>query len=121
MGLGRSLGQLCAGSLQLARERLEFAALDVEEELLRFAGMLAAMVAAVLLGTLALAGLAATLVVWLWDTARVAALLGVSLAFAASAGLIAWRVAKARREKPPFLSATLAELRRDAETLGAVR
>jgi uncharacterized membrane protein YqjE len=121
IGLGRSLGQLGAASLQLARQRLESAALEVEEELLRFAGTLAALLAAVLLGTLALAGFAATLVAWLWDTARIAALLGVSLAFAASAGAIAWRVARARRDKPPFLSATLAELRRDAEALGGAR
>lgn len=121
MGLGRSLGSLGAGALLLVRQRLESAALDVEEELLRWAGTVAALLAAVLLAILALAGLAATVVVVFWDTARIAALLGVSAAFALGAVFIAWRVARALRDKPPFLSATLAELRRDAELMDTLR
>jgi uncharacterized membrane protein YqjE len=117
VALGDSVARLGATSLLLIRQRLELAALDIEEELLRGGLWLAGAVAAALLGALCLAALAALVVVLFWDTARVAALVGVTLAFGAAAAAAAWKLARAWRDKPPLLAATLAELSTDGEHL----
>lgn len=117
MALGDSLGRLGASSLLLARQRLELAALDVEEELAHTAIFLVGVLVAALLGALALAGLAATVVVVFWDTARVAALVAVTLAFFAATGIAAWRCRSVLQRKPPFLGATLGELAKDGERM----
>jgi uncharacterized membrane protein YqjE len=113
VALGPSLGRLGAGVLLGVRQRLELASLDVEEEMLRLTGLIAGVLVTALLFTLALAAGAATIVVLFWDSARIAALLGVTLFFAASA------LTRSLRDKPRFLDATLTELERDRESWAA--
>lgn len=115
MALGQTLTQLGASSLLLVRQRLELASLDVEEELLRLGGLLAGALVTALMLALALASAAATFVIYFWEGARLAATLGVTVFFALTAVLMAWRLARALRDKPRFLAATLAELDRDRE------
>ena len=118
MALVQTLARLGASSLLLARQRLELAALDVEEELLRIGLLLAAALVTALVLALALAAGAATVVVYFWDSARLAALVGVTLFFAACGGLMVRALAGALREKPGFLAATLAELDKDRQQFG---
>jgi uncharacterized membrane protein YqjE len=113
MALGRSLARLGAGSLEAARQRLELAALDTEEELLRLGGLLAGTLVTALMLALALASAAATLAAYLWEGARLAATHGVTAFFALAGALMVWRLARALRDKARFLAATLAELDRD--------
>ncbi|MCM2250867.1 MAG: phage holin family protein [Ramlibacter sp.] len=115
MSLGESLGRLGASSLLVARQRLELASLDVEEELLRLGGLLAGALVTALMLALALAGAAATVVIYFWEEARLAASLGVTAFFCAAAALMAWRLARALRDKPRFLAGTLAELDKDRQ------
>jgi uncharacterized membrane protein YqjE len=118
MALGQSVARLGATSLLMARQRLELASLDVEEELLRLGALLAgALVTALMLG-LALASAAASFVIYFWDGARMAATLGVTAFFALSGVLMTWRLARALRNKPRFLAGTLAELDKDREQWG---
>lgn len=117
MALGESLARLGASSLLVARQRLELAALDTEEELLRLGGLLAGALVTALMLALALASAAATFVIYFWDGARLAATLGVTGFFALAGALMAWRLARALRDKPRFLAGTLAELDRDGERL----
>jgi uncharacterized membrane protein YqjE len=121
MALAQSLARLGASALQTARQRLELAALDVEEELLRIGGLLAGVLVTALMLALALASAAATFVIYFWDGARLAATLGVTGFFALAGALMAWRLARALRDKPRFLAATLAELERDCEPIGNAR
>jgi uncharacterized membrane protein YqjE len=113
MALGPSLSRLGAGTLLAIRQRLELASLDVEEEMLRLVGLIAGALVTALLFALALAAGAATVVVLFWDSARIAALLGVTVFFAASGALAASALTRSLREKPRFLDATLTELERD--------
>jgi uncharacterized membrane protein YqjE len=117
LGLGGGLRKLAAAYLAIARQRLELAALDVEEELLRAALLVAALLACVALAGLALAAAAATIVVLWWDSARIAALVCVTLFFFLAAAFVGWRVSLALRTKPAFLAATLAELRKDFDRI----
>jgi uncharacterized membrane protein YqjE len=115
VGIGESLARLGSGSLLLARQRLELASLDVEEELLRVVGLLAGALVTALLAALALAAAASLVVVYFWDSARLAAMAGVTIVFAIAACMAALRLARAWREKPRFLAATLAEFDKDRE------
>lgn len=119
MALAGSLGRLGATYLAMGRQRLELAALDIEEELLRASYLLAGLFACVALGALALAAGAAAIVIVCWETSRVAAAVGVALFFLAAAAAVGLRVQTALRDKPAFLSATLTELRKDAETFAS--
>jgi uncharacterized membrane protein YqjE len=115
MGLGQSLSRLGASSLLMARQRLELASLDVEEELLRIGGLLAGALVTALMLALALAAAGATFVIYFWEGARLAASLGVTAFFALAGALMAWRLALALRDKPRFLAGTLAELDKDRQ------
>ncbi|MES2483782.1 MAG: phage holin family protein [Pseudomonadota bacterium] len=121
MSLADPLRQIGAGALGLARQRLELAALDIEEEMLRAGTLLAALLVAVLLGTLAVATAIALVVVLFWDTARVAALATCFLALAAGTAFVMWRLTQALRTKPPLLATTLAELDKDAASFREAR
>lgn len=97
--------------------RAELAALELREQagLGRRAALLAA-VAAVFLA-MAVLLLAFLVVVYFWDTHRMAAIAGVTLAYS---GIGAWAVLRLRallRDSPPPFGATLAEFRKDLDTI----
>jgi uncharacterized membrane protein YqjE len=117
MSLAGSTRQLAASLVLGGRQRLELAALDVEEEILRAGCTLASMMAVAVFAALALAALAGSIVVLLWDRAPVAALLGTFATFGFIAALLAYRLANGLRAKPPFMRATLDELGKDAQWL----
>lgn len=118
MALVRNLARLGASSLLLARQRLELASLDIEEELLRFGLLLAGALVTALMLALALSAAAASVVIYFWDGARMSAVLGVTGFFSLAAVLMAWRLVTALRDKPRFLAATLAEFEKDSQQLG---
>lgn len=121
MGLGQSLRTFSAGWTLAARQRLELAALDVEGEMQQLGLMLAGMLAVAFLLALALAGLGAAVVIAFWDDARLAAVLGVTGAYLVGAVLTWQRLVRAWAAKPPFLDATITELRKDTEQLAGTR
>jgi len=117
VALGRNFARLAAGSVLLLRQRLELASLEVEEQVLRLGLLLVRAMVTALLLALALFGAGATVIIYFWDAARLAAAVGVTAFFALAAVLAGWRFAAALRDKPAFLAATLAELDRDAQRL----
>lgn len=117
MALGQILSELGANTVRLARQRIELATLDLEEEILRLGGLLVGAVATVLMAALALAAIAALVAVYFWDSARIAALAGIAGFFALATIVMARKLQLALRAKPPFMAGTLAELERDAAHL----
>jgi uncharacterized membrane protein YqjE len=118
-GLGVGLAQLAAAAVDLLRTRAELAALEFEEARELAKDRITLLVIG--LGCLAMATLAATafVVVYFWDTYRLAALGGVTLAYLL-AGLIAlWRFSIHRQGDPKPFAATIAELERDREWLAS--
>jgi uncharacterized membrane protein YqjE len=113
MALGQTLKQFGTSLLQVATQRLELASLDFEEELLHLGNLFASILASSLLLALALAAAATTLVVYFWDSARMVTLLGVTCIFFAMGLAMAWRVARALRNKPKFMASTLSQLEKD--------
>jgi uncharacterized membrane protein YqjE len=121
MSLGEGLRSLAAGYTLAARQRLELAALDVEDELHHAGRMLAGMLAVAFFLALALAALGAAVVIAFWDGARLAAVLGVTAAYTIGAVLAWQRLVRTWAAKPPFMDATITELRKDAEHLAGTR
>jgi uncharacterized membrane protein YqjE len=118
MAFGDAVAQLAGSAVLILRQRLEIAALDVEEELLRLGLLFLVSIAAVLLAGFGCAALAGAVLVHYWDSARLGAIFAVAGAFAAaSAGCAAW-VLRASRAKPGLLHGTLGELACDEASLG---
>lgn len=117
MALGDSLRTVAATGALLARQRLELAALDVQDELGAWTRLLAGVLAVAVLAGLALGAIGAAVVIALWDVARLPAIAGVALAYVVGAALAWQRLLRAWAAKPPFMAATIEELRRDGEQL----
>jgi uncharacterized membrane protein YqjE len=112
-----SLRDLARTVVALVETRIEIFASEIDEERARFARVLVfAVVAAFCLG-LAVVLLVLLVAVVFWDTNRVLAVGVIAGVFAlgALAALLALR--SAVRQRPKFLSATLAELSKDGKEL----
>lgn len=112
-GLRGALGDLGGSLLGLLHTRLELASVEFaearEHTLVRVVVLATAAVCfafALLMGSL-------LIVVVLWDTHRVEALLGVTLAYAAIGLVALWHLRRLRREVARPFAASLAELERD--------
>jgi len=115
MGLIRSVQDLLATLLGLARTRLELLSVEMQELLARLVLIMIGAVAAILLAALALGFGAVALVMAVPAEYRVAVTAGLALTFLAAAAIIGWQV---RREaKVRAFAASLGELKRDAEAL----
>lgn len=111
-GLLVSLRNLARTFLAILHNRLELVASDIDEARARLARIVVlAAVAAFCLG-LALILLVLFLLVLFWDTDRLLAI-GVLGGVFAAGGLAACLMLRAAIRRPRFLSATLAELRKD--------
>jgi uncharacterized membrane protein YqjE len=116
-GARESLKQIASSLVALLHARVELAIVELREEGERRKGLaLHAAVAGVFLG-LALQLFAFFIVVLFWDSHRIAAAGGVTLAYLAI-GLFAFaRMRRLQREMPPPFEASLQELARDVEAL----
>ena len=117
MSIGDGVRRLAASLVIAGRQRLELVALDLEEELLRAGGAIAAMLVISSFATVAFILLAAAIAVALWDRAGIASLLVLGTLFAIGAVAIAWRLGRAVHARPAFLAATLHELDQDGQAL----
>jgi uncharacterized membrane protein YqjE len=116
-GLLDSLRKLARTFLAVVQTRLEIVASEIDEARARLARIAVLAAVAGFCTGVAVNLLVLLLVVVFWDTNRLLAigvLAGVFAAAAIAAGLLLWS-AIARR--PPLLSATLAELRKDRAKL----
>lgn len=113
----RSLRSLGDGVLALAQRRLELFSVELQEEKLRLIRTFVWVGAAVFAGLLTLTFASLTVVCLFWDTARLAALGGVTAFYAAAllASVLVLRRHLARETKP--FAATLEEFNRDRACL----
>jgi len=113
-GAARALG---ADLVALLRVRAELFGVELEEGNARRKRMIILGGVAALFGAVTLHLVALLVLVIFWDTYRLAAACGVTLAYG---GVAAWAYASFRevaRNAPPPFSATLAEFRKDLEML----
>jgi uncharacterized membrane protein YqjE len=113
----RSLVQLGGTLLAVAQTRVELLTTEISEDLERGIQILLWALGALMAGILGvlLAGL--TVVIYFWDTHRMAAAVGVTAIFLLAALLAGLVFRKRLHEKPRLLDATRTELRRDVTAL----
>lgn len=114
-----SLRRLLAGVVAIAQTRLELVTTELAAEIQRAVGLLLWAAIAMFFGGISVLMIAVTIVVatperWRWLSAAL-----VAAAFVATAVGAALVVRRQIRDRPPFLAASLGELRRDREALEA--
>jgi uncharacterized membrane protein YqjE len=111
--LRSTIARLADSAIVLARTRAELATVELAEERLRWTRSVLLLAGGVLLLSFAMLGVAAGVVVYFWDTHRLAAISGVTLAFAFVGAILLWRNSLLWRNAPQPFAQTLAELDKD--------
>lgn len=115
MAISDSLGQLAATLSSIVRTRLELAAVELEEEFAHFSSGLIWSLTALFFAGIAILLVILTVVAVFWDTAyRYTVLLALIAIFGLLSLGIGLRLRAQFRNKPRFLSHSLAELKKDA-------
>jgi uncharacterized membrane protein YqjE len=104
---------LLATALATLRTRLDLAAVEIEIYALRLVQMLVWAVAAIACILLDIAFGLVAIIIALWDTHRIAGLLGGTVAFAVLALVCGLIGARTFRNRPPLLEGTLQQLDHD--------
>lgn len=112
-----ALARFIESALLLLGSRADLAAIEFGEERDRVLRSIVFLLAATLALMFAVLGVAAFVVVYYWDTHRLEAIAGVTVAFALIGAGLLWRDAAARRAAPTAFAATRAEFERDREWL----
>jgi uncharacterized membrane protein YqjE len=112
-GLRAMLRELGTSALGLAHTRLELAALEFDEVRSRTFERMVLIAIAVLGFGFAVLAASALVVVAFWDTYRIAALCGVTLAYLLVGLLALWRLSTRQRAEGAPFAGTLAEFERD--------
>lgn len=116
-GLFESVRALLANVAGLAHARIELAGAELQEALTRLGLALLALIAALFLAFLGVGFLAFAVVMAVGEPHRIAAAALVGAAFLAICALLVWWVRRSLLAAPRMFDATLAELRRDRESL----
>jgi len=112
-----SLRRLLAGVVAIAQTRLELVTTELAAEIQRAVGVLLWAAIALFFGGISVLMIAITIVVATPDPYRWLSAGLVAAAFVATAVGAALVVRRQIRDRPPFLAASLGELRRDREAL----
>lgn len=116
-GMLRSLAQVLATIVGIAQTRLELLTTELQEEVHRVAEIMVWTAVALLAAGVGLFLLALVVIFVFWDTHRIIASIAVTASFFLIAAIAALVLRAKVRGKPPMLDATLAELKKDRETL----
>ena len=108
-----ALAQLGAALLGLARTRLELVAVEVDEARTRATEQLVLILVAGVFFAFAVLAASALVVVLYWDTYRIAALCGVTIAYVVLGLIALWRLSVKKQTGAAPFAGTLAELERD--------
>ena len=119
-GLRGSLRGFAATLIEALRTRLDLATVELEIHLLVLVRVLVCVMGAVACALLALAFAVTALIVALWDTHRLAGLLGAVVLFIGIGALFGWAGARTLKRTPRALEGSLRLLREDEQrTRGA--
>jgi uncharacterized membrane protein YqjE len=119
-GLRSALARAGASLLGVVRTRLELASVEYQEARERTIAKVILTAIVVIAFAFALLMASALVVVLFWDTHRIAALVAVTLGYAAIGAVAWWRLNVEARSAPAPFEATRTELDRDAQWLGEI-
>ena len=112
-GLRPALARLGAAAVALLKTRADLAAVEFSEHRDRARTLLMLLGIAGIAFAFAAMSATALVVVYFWETNRIAALVGVTLFYIVVGIVTLWRLSEHRRTDPPPFAATRAELERD--------
>jgi len=116
-GISGALSRLSGSLIALLRTRIELATVEFDEERERIKEMLLLAVCAALLGLFALLFASLLVIVYFWDSNRLAATGAVAVFYVVLAMAVYARMKQRLRDKPQPFAATLSELEQDAASL----
>lgn len=117
MALFSAVGRIASTLVAMVGTRLELAAVEFQEDARRLLGYLAWSLLAAFLAAGAIMLAALFVIVLFWDTYRLQAVAGMAVLLAAGAGVIVMSVRSKLNAQSPLFADTLAELRKDVETM----
>lgn len=100
----------------MLQNRIELFAVELQEEKCRLIEAILWASAAVVLGMMSLTLLTFVIVIWFWDSARLAVLLALGGVYLLGT-IVAWRGLRARLRRTTAFSGTLDEIKRDRACL----
>jgi len=112
-----AFGHLTDSAFALLSARAELASVELAEERSRLTMSALLGIGAAWMLSFAVLGLAAWIVVYFWDTHRLAAIAAVTAAFALAGVAMIWRTVSMWRGAPLPFSQTIAEFEKDREWL----
>lgn len=115
MSIRAAISRIGATVVAMVHTRLELAAVEMQEEARRLAGYLVSVLLATFLLACSILLAALFVIVLFWDSYRLLAVGGMTVLFALAGFVILNKVRASFESRPPLLSATLAELRNDAD------
>jgi uncharacterized membrane protein YqjE len=116
-GLLQSIKHLARTLLGAAQTRLEILATEIEEERVRLEQMLLVALGAVFCLGMGIVLSVGFIVVFFWDTHRLAAIGLLAAAFLAAAAACGWSLRDKIRTRPKLFAATRGELTKDKDML----
>ena len=116
-GLLQSIKHLAGNLLAAAQTRLEILATDLEEERARLEQLLLVALAAAFCLAMGVVLCVALIVLFYWDTHRLAAVGILAAVFLGSGALLGWLVRDKARARPKPFAATRGELAKDRDML----
>ena len=120
-GVLGSLRKLAATFVAMVQTRLELLSTEAEEELVRLTRLWLLSAVALFLLALAVMGASLFLVVLFWETHRLLVVGLLTLVYGAAGFAVAMHARREARARPRLFAASVAELAKDREQLGADR
>lgn len=117
MGIADSLARLGTSFIAILQTRAALAAVEVEEEALRYFSWLLLALAAMFFFGLAILLVILLVVAIFWDAHRIGVLLTLIVLFGIAGVALVFKMLNGYRHKPRLLGHTLVELSKDIETL----
>ena len=117
MAILAAAGRVASTLVAMVGTRLELAAVEFQEDARRLLGYLAWSLLAAFLAAGAVMLAALFVILLFWDTYRLQAVAAMAAVLAIGAGLIVMSVRSRLNSQTPLFAATLAELRKDVETM----
>lgn len=116
-GLLYSIRHLASSLLAAAQTRLEILFTEIEEERVRLEQMLLVALGAVFCLAMGIVLCVTFVVVYFWDTHRLAAVGFLAAAFLCAGALLGWTLRSQAKSRPKLFAATRGELAKDQATL----
>lgn len=112
-GVFSAASKLIEGLLSSAQNRVQLLSIEFQEEKLRLVQLFIWVAATVFAGMMTIGFASITVVFLFWENARLLALAGATVFYAAGFGVLCWQFKRYISRQPKPFEATLGELTRD--------